>query len=348
MRLLLASLAAAALIATPAAAQTPLFSDNSEIQLVVEAPLTTLLRQAARNPQPHAGTLTLMGDGEPRQFQILLSARGVSRRTLGICAFPPLRLDLEGGGTRGTLMQGQDKIKVVTLCRAGSSYEQMNALEGLAYRFYNAITDYSYRVRPARITYRDSEGRRREDTQRNWLVEDIDDVARRSGRRVALDITNGQLNYGQFNARAAAELALFQYMIGNLDWDMQQVASGRDCCHNVRHIGASANATGDIIPVPYDFDSSGLVDAPYAVPPEQLGLRNVRQRYYRGMCRFNAQLPAVIQTFQARRDAINALIASAGLSESRRASTQRYIDDFYEIIADPGRVQSQLIDRCRG
>lgn len=343
---LTAALAAATM---PAAAQTPLFTDTSEIQLVVEAPLTTLLRQAARNPQPHPGSVTLIGAGEPQRFEMELTARGVSRRTFGICTFPPLRIALQDGSQRGTLMQGQNRIKVVTLCRPGARYEQMHALEGLAYRMYNAVTDYSYGVRPARITYRDSEGRRREETQLNWLVEDIDDVARRNDRRVALDVTSGQLRYAQLNGRAATELALFQFMIGNLDWDMQQSSAGRDCCHNVRHIAALEGAADNIIPVPYDFDSSGLVDAPYAVPPEGLAVRNVRQRYYRGMCRFNDQLPAVIATFQSRRDAMNALIAAeTRLGEARRTSTQRYIDEFYEIIADPERVQSQIIARCRG
>jgi len=341
--------AAIGAVVTPVSAQTPLFTDNSEIQLVVEVPLTTLLRQAARNPQPHAGTVTLVGAGEPQRFAIAISARGVSRRTLGICAFPPLRIDLQEGSRRGTLLQGQDKIKVVTLCRPGARYEQMHALEGLAYRFYNAITDYSYRVRPARITYRDSEGRRREESQFNWLVEDIDDVARRNGRRVAMNVASGQLRYAQLNGRAATELALFQFMIGNLDWDMQQSAAGRDCCHNVRHIAVSQTAADNIIPVPYDFDASGLVDAPYAVPPEGVPVRDVRQRHYRGMCRFNDQVPAVIAAFQSRRDAINVLIAAeTRLGEARRASTQRYIDDFFEIIADPARVQSQIIERCRG
>lgn len=346
MRLALASLAATVLLTAPAAAQTPLFNDGTEVQFVIEAPLTTLLRQAPRDPQPFPGTLTIAG--EPQPFAIELSARGVSRRTLGICSFPPLRIDLQGEGRRGTIMQGQNRIKVVTQCRNGASYGQMHTLEGLAYRFYNAITDYSFRIRPARITYRDSEGRRREETQFNWLIEDIDDVARRNGRRVALDVASGQLRYAQFDGRAATELALFQFMIGNLDWDMQQIAAGRDCCHNVRHIAASATAADNIIPIPYDFDSSGLVDAPYAAPPESLSLRDVRERYYRGMCRFNDHLPAVIQHFQARRGAINALIAAAELSDGRRTSTQRYIDDFYEIIGNASRVERDLIGRCRG
>ena len=39
--------------------------------------------------------------------------------------------------------------------------------------------------------------------------------------------------------------------------------------------------------MPYDFDYSGLVDAPYAVPPDSIHLANVRVRRYRGFCLHN-------------------------------------------------------------
>jgi len=41
--------------------------------------------------------------------------------------------------------------------------------------------------------------------------------------------------------------------------------------------------------MPYDFDMSGVVDAPYAlvsaIDNEKLPVNSVRQRYYRGFCR---------------------------------------------------------------
>ncbi len=42
--------------------------------------------------------------------------------------------------------------------------------------------------------------------------------------------------------------------------------------------------------VPYDFDSSGLVNAHYAAPPEGLRVRNIRQRLYRGFCAFKDEI----------------------------------------------------------
>jgi len=333
--------------ATPAAAQHPLFADNSEVSITIEAPLTTLLRTARRNTDPHPGALILTGQGEPQRYNIVLSARGMSRRITNFCSFPPLRVDFENNQLRETFFRGQNELKLTTHCRGNANYTQLYVLEYTAYRLYNEISPMSYRVRPLRVTYRDTEGRRDQDTQFGFFVEDDDDVARRNNR-VALDIETGVARSSQLDPDAAARVALFQYMIGNLDWDMVESAEGRDCCHNNRLLARAEGDMQALIPAPYDFDFSGFVSAPYALPPEGLSVQNVRTRLYRGYCMHNDRLPAAIAHFQSRREAINALIAGeTRLSDERRATARRYIDGFYEVISDPERVQRQLVDRCR-
>lgn len=326
---------------SPAHAQTPLFSEHSELNIVIEGPVNDLVRRASRNVEPINATLSVQG--VENRWQIQLEPRGVSRRTGGICGFPPLRIDFADGTVGGTIFRGQNRLKVVTRCRPGANYEALTVLEYLAYRLYNEITPLSYRVRPARITYRD----RRDETQLNFLIEDVDDLARRN-RLVALDVANGAVRAADLNPEAAARYALFQYMIANLDWDMVAGRPGEDCCHNSRLIGANAQARTNLTPVPYDFDYSGFVGAPYAIPPESVPVRTVRQRYYRGYCRFNDQVPAAIAFFQSRRAALIALIeAETRLPEARRQAARRFIEDFYATIDDPQAVQRQIIARCR-
>lgn len=340
-------LAAAFGLACPVAAQTPLFSDDSELAITIEAPFTTLLRTARRNTEPHPGALVLNGQGDPQRYELLVSARGQTRRITDRCTFPPLRIDFENNELRDTLFRGQNRLKLTTHCRPTSSYTQYYVLEYTAYRLYNELTPMSFRARPLRVTYHDTEGRRGDDTQFGFFVEDEDDVARRNGR-VALELETGQVSSVNLDAEAAARYALFQFMVGNVDWDMVQSAEGRDCCHNTRLLAASETSRNGLIPAPYDFDSTGFVDAPYAAPPENLRMRNVRERYYRGYCRHNDQVPGAIALFQSRRSAINAVIAGElRLSEQRRQTAQRYIDDFYEVISDPQRVRRQLIEHCR-
>jgi hypothetical protein len=334
---------AAAFLATPAVAQTPLFSDNSELAVTIEAPFSTLLRTARRNTDPHPGAIIV---GQER-YNLLVSARGMSRRISDACTFPPIRIDFENNELRNTLFRGQNRLKLTTHCRNNASYAQYYVLEYTAYRLFNELTPVSFRVRPLRVTYRDSEGRRDDDTHFGFFIEDDDDMARRNGR-VALEVETRAVRASQLDRAAASRFALFEFMIGNLDWDMVESAAGRDCCHNSRLLAASETTRANIIPTPYDFDYSGFVNAPYALPPEGLSVRNVRQRLYRGYCTHNDQLPATIALFQSRREAMNAVIAGEmRLSEDRRQAARRYLDDFFGVIGDPQAVQRQLIDRCR-
>lgn len=333
---------------SPALAQQGprLFTEHSELQLLIEAPMQDLVRTAERSTDPFPAAITMQGEGAAR-YDMQLSARGFSRRTLGICTFPPLRIDFDQSAMRGTVWRGQNKLKLVTRCRTGTSYEQLTVLEYLAYRMYNEITPLSFRVRPARVTYRDSSGRRRDDTQLNFLVEDVSDMARRNDRR-DIDVGPTEVSSTQLDPAAAANVGMFQYMIGNLDWDMVRGPSGGDCCHNGKLIAATAEARAMIVPVPYDFDMSGFVNAPYATPPPGMTVNNVRTRYYRGLCRYNDQAPAAAQRFRERREEILALIdGETRLNEGNRRSARRYIEEFYAVLDDSERFQNQIIERCR-
>jgi len=336
---------AALCMSAPATAQTRLFSDDSELPIIVEGPLNDLVRRAARSTDPFPAVLTI----ENQRFDMELSARGFSRRTRGICHFPPLRIDLSGPGAsrRDTIMQGQNRLKLVTRCRSSATYEQLIVLEYLTYRLYNEITPLSYRVRAVRTTYRDAGGNRREDVQFNFLIEDVDDLASRN-RLEAIDVQSGEVPSSQLNPMQASIVGMFQYMIGNLDWDMVQGPPGEECCHNGKLIAANETARQNVMPVPYDFDYSGFVNAPYAVPPEGSPVRQVRQRYYRGLCRFNEHAPAAAEHFRQRRDRLYAVIAAeTRLSEDRRAAARQYIEGFFEILDDPQRFQRQVLDNCR-
>lgn len=344
---LAAALAGVALLCmgAPAAAQTRLFSEDSELPILIESPIGDIVRRAARNTDPAPAVLTI-GD---QRFEMELSPRGFSRRTRGICQFPPLRIDLSGPGAsrRETIMRGQNRLKLVTRCRSGANYEQLIVLEYLTYRLYNEITPLSYRVRPVRTTYRDTEGRRREEVQFNFLIEDVDDLAERN-RLEAIDVQSGEVPSSQLNPQQASLVGMFQFMIGNLDWDMVQGPPGEECCHNGKLIAANETARQNVMPVPYDFDYSGFVSAPYAVPPEGSPVRDVRQRYYRGLCRFNEHAPAAAEHFRSRRDRLYAVIdGETRLTDGRRRQAREYIQSFFEILDNPQRFQRLVLDNCR-
>jgi hypothetical protein len=344
LRRVFIALAAFAASASPALAQAPLFAQDSEVSFTIEAPLTQLVRAAPRSTEPYPAIVTWNGV----QYPIELSARGFTRRTGGYCAFPPLRLNFDAATLAGGLLEGQNKLKLVTQCGSSDSLAQLPVLEHLAYRLYNVITPLSYRVRAAQVTYRDTSTSRYAQNQFNFLIEDIDDTAARNNL-VALEVGRAEINADQLNPEAAANVAMFQFMIGNLDWEMVRGPEGEDCCHNGKLMAADSAARVNIIPVPYDFDYSGFVNAPYAVPPARLRVANVRVRYYRGYCMYNDQARVAAELYRSRRAELYALIdGEARLSEQRRESAHNYLDRFFEILDDSARFDREIIEHCRG
>ena len=111
---------------------------------------------------------------------------------------------------------------------------------------------------------------------------------------------------------------------------------------------ATPQTASAVTPVPYDFDFSGFVDAPYAGPPEGIPIEAVTDRYFRGYCLMTSEVPSVVQEYLARRADMKALIDNQPqLTQKFRDKTDHYMDEFFAIISDPARLQTQVIKHCR-
>ncbi|MFL6829644.1 MAG: hypothetical protein ACJ8D5_03370 [Sphingomicrobium sp.] len=343
MRTKLAAAAAFLMLAAaaPAAAQSPpkpLFVADVPIHLTITAPLGGLIRnRSASGAVP--GTLV---DSGGASLPIALSLRGITRRTKEVCEFPPLRVDFTAPPPAASAFAGQRRLKLVTHCRNSPGFQQYVLLEYAAYRMYNLLTPRSFRARLANIDYRDSDGRPIA-SRVGFFIEDLDDVARRNGTREAHGPDRIPVSF--LSAPDAARYTLFQHMIGNHDWSMRAGPAGEDCCHNAKLIGTLA--PGATIPVPYDFDFSGMVDAPYATPPDVLHINNVRQRVFRGYCMHNPQTAAVAAEMRARRSAILGVLGEVpGLDERSRAKAASYLEGFFAEIGTDESLASRTLKRC--
>ncbi|GAA4715593.1 hypothetical protein H9L13_05595 [Sphingomonas lutea] len=330
-----AALALAAPVgAQTAAPATPLFASDAPINLVIRGPINSLASKRSENARP--GTLTLKDTGA--SFPIMLTPRGITRKMSNICSFPPLRVEFPQRPPAGTLFEGQGRLKLVTHCKGSADFQQKVLLEYAAYRLYNAMTPLSFRARLANIDYVDDSGR--PVTSRvGFFIEDIDDVARRNG--VVKANTGAMVPLAQIEPSAGARFAVFNYMIGNLDWSMRAGPPEEGCCHNGRLV-AAPGAT-QYQPVPYDFDFSGLVDAPYATPPEGIKVNNVRQRLYRGYCAHNAHSAAFAAATSAKRTQLIGILASIpGMEPKTQAKAASYLEGFFKDL-DSGKLLKTCI-----
>ena len=148
-----------------------------------------------------------------------------------------------------------------------------------------------------------------------------------------------------------ALVELFQLLIGNTDYSTIAGPAGDTCCHNTRlFVGkGSKDANSDIIPIPYDFDMSGFVDAPYAAPTAQFPIYNVRERYFIGWCKEERHFLSAIEHFKERKAAVYASVRDSGLLKASTLNgTLRYLDKFYAKINNESRVAREITGRCRG
>ncbi len=349
VRVFLGLVALAWMFTSPAMAANDLFANDAPLRITITAPFPTLVARAKYAINPFPATLTLTDQaGAAQAFPIQVRARGISRRKV-YCAFPPLLLEFDKTATHGTLLHGQKKLKLVTYCRPAPDYEQRVVLEYLVYKLYNLITPMSLRVRPAEVTYRNS-ATDPGVTRFGYLIEDIRAVADRN-QREPLAAASHQVSLAQLDARATTRAAVLQFMIANLDWEFLASAPGEKCCHNIRLLaapGATPATARDVAPVPYDFDFSGFVDSPYAGPAPGIPIETVTERYFRGFCAMGGEIPAVAQEYLARRADMKALIDSQPqLNATFRDKTDRFMEGFFAVLNDPGRLQSQLIRHCR-
>lgn len=296
--------------------------------------------------------------GNVVSIDLTAGRRGVTRQR--VCRIPPLKLRFEKGAAKGTTFRGQGSLKMVTHCQKSSKYEQYYILEMLAYQMYNLLTDYSFRVRPLSVTYYQAENDDSEDSGFSlfkkkksvgpvfaFLIEDDKDVANRHD----LDKLNiPKIKPQQLDSYESALLALFQYMISNVDWAALSGPDPSGCCHNVKLIGPEPTKPEDTLyAIPYDFDSSGLVNSEYASPPQNLPVRSVTQRLYRGYCAHNPSLEDARQKMLATEQEIYALVnAESRLEPSRQKKAVDYLEGFFKIIKDDKAFQKRIVEKCRG
>jgi len=216
----------------------PLFQDDTVIRVVLTAPLSQAYAQRTQDARiyfPGQWSYT-NEDGTIQRLDVGIRTRGVFRRET--CRTPPLQLNFKKAQVKETVFAGQNKLIQI-------------------------LTDKSFGTRLVRLSYLDSDEKLAPWTDLVFVIEDDGDLAKR------LDLKKIKVASNQFHQLESATTALaelFQFLIANNDYSVLAAREGDACCHNTEILASKDDA--DVrFPVPYDFDFSGLVNAPYAAPP---------------------------------------------------------------------------------
>ena len=136
-----------------------------------------------------------------------------------------------------------------------------------------------------------------------------------------------------------ALVGVFQYMIGNTDFSINGL-------HNVELL---FKQDGTVLPIAYDFDFAGAVNARYAIPDERLNIPNVRKRLFRGYCSDATSYAKVFALFKEKKPEIYALYGDdigKLMDRGTVKETLRYFDEFYDTINDARSAKRSIVGAC--
>jgi hypothetical protein len=267
--------------------------------------------------------------------KVRVKARGEFRRSH--CILPPFWLNIKKAKVGNKYLEGTKKIKIVTHCRDSKQYQQYVIKEYLTYKIYNEISPYSFRVRLIRMKYIDTGRKNKETSSWAFMIEPEEMMAERLD---VLSVKSDNVSMHFTDTISMDVVAVFMYMIGNADYSV----AGR---HNLKLIRRKDLKKPLLVPVPYDFDYAGIVDADYAIPGENLGITSVTDRYFLGPCRDDQQFLTAIDQISSNKNAILELVdTSPYLDDRNKKEMDRYLKEFFSEAERQDRLLNNFQSTC--
>ena len=201
--------------------------------------------------------------------------------------------------------------------------------EYLAYKVHNLISPRSYRARMARVTYVDSATGTPVETRNGIFMEHEDDVAKRMEGEV---VEIRRALFDDVDPNQILETAIVAAFLGHVDWSLAAL-------HNIRLV---RQQNGNLQPVLYDLDFTGLVGTKYSIADPRLGIRSVKERLYRGPCKEPEELAQFFTPYREKKDAILKLYDDTpGLG---RPLSQRREGVPEPVVQDAGHAARREVD----
>jgi hypothetical protein len=309
-----------------------LFDSDDVITLRLSGNLKAVLTDRGDSPQYHPLKLSYYKkDSTQVTLDVDVKARGHFRKLRSNCDYPPLLLNFTKSNPKsGSLFYKQQKLKLVMPCVS----DEYVVREWLVYKIYNLLTPESFRARLVKVILDDASRKKQSDLY-GILLEDETQMASRNN----MTIIERKLNPQSIELSGFLTMAVFQYMIGNTDWSVPYQ-------QNIKLLLAPGNPKPTT--VPYDFDHSGLVNAPYAHPAEELELKSVMERRYRGYCITDMKMfDGVISLFNRSKNDIYSLYSRSALLDAKYVrNTTKYLDEFYDTINNPKKMKEAFSYPC--
>jgi len=306
---------------------------DSFFEVVLETNFDSLIKNKKVSNKKYPGTILFKNkDGEKFKTKVKIEPRGRSRRK--VCSMPPLKIDFPKKALKAMgLFPGCDKLKLVTNCNNTEDSDQVLMKEFWIYNLYNHITPESFKVFSVKITYVNSNDPTDRIERFAFFIENNDELALRLNGEA---ITQFGTQPSWITPRSYHNTLLFNYMVGNLDWD---ILVGR----NVKFI--KTTTSDKVTLVPYDFDYAGLVKAPHARLNPDFNQRNIEQRFACGKFSDKAALDQTVKEFLSHKEnGFQCFKDCPILDKKVKKKMNRYLGSFYQVLKDKPTLYEAFLE----
>jgi len=253
---------------------------------------------------------------------VKVSNRGTFRSSY--CKYPPLEISFSKAMNAYSGFGKFKRIKLYTCCESGAKYDEYVLREFLVYKLYNTLTDTSFRVRLVQLRFEDSEKKRKPIIQFAFFLEPKEIVCERIDLKL---VKIARLGQSSIVPDVMDRIAIFNYLISNYDWSV----AGQ---HNVTVFQPLKNSVSGLgIAIPHDFDGTGVVNADYAIPTAETGLKSIRERLFLGTCRSKMVFQQELRNFLSKKQDIYGVITGFPyLNQRSKKDIIDFLDQFFNQI----------------
>jgi hypothetical protein len=317
-----------------------LFVDEEPLVMTLTTDLKNLKKKRRQEEYQPAEMTIHVNESFDVSRPVRIKARGIYRRDN--CTTPPIWLNIRHSDIDVDSLDEVVRMKLVVRCRDTKQYDDYVLREYLVYKLYNMITPVSYRVRLIRMNIIDTGKKNQESESWAFFMEPDTLMEMRLAGKM---IRNDRLSMRVVNRETMDKMALFSYMVGNGDYSI----TGR---HNVRIVALqNPGELQGFLVIPYDFDYTGLVNAGYAIPGEQgqeLGITNVRTRYYLGPCRSREVMEGAVEDLAAYKDQMLDYVRNFEyLDDKEREDIIDYLTSYFEEAEQDDFINRKIEATCR-
>lgn len=320
------------------AVKSGLFDSDDYLDIIITMDFDSVMNDTSETPSYHSVRISYRNeDSSWISLDAEIRVRGNFRKKSENCDFPPFKLRFGKKDRTNTIFENARELKMVTHCQSDiSEWEQYVIQEYLIYRLYEVLSDISYRTRLLKVTYTDKNDPGMTLRRFSFFIEYPDLLEERlNGHMIGVQtVIPENVDWEHY-----VLISFFQYLIINTDWSLPIM-------HNTDLI--SLDYFKPPVPVPFDFDWSGLINIPYKVPTLAGMQTRIAERVYKGPCLNNKEAKRIKKLFEEKKsDLFNVYIDCPYLNDDLKIETLNKLQLFFQILEDKYIFNSVFINKCK-